>query len=213
MIETGIGGEFTVARASGDHEFLAESAMGKIPWLETEWGGIAETVAILEYFEEATGGGRLYPGSLFERAKIRQIVNVVQVYLEVPLRRLYPAVFMGGCIDKAAVAETMSIVSRGSAALDRLCSFAPFVRGADLSAADLVLFFTLELGERVARHACRMSMFDGRARLLEWDEMMRGRDSTKQVLADFAVPFAEYCRDRNAAWDEANYQAERFSNA
>jgi len=213
MIEKGFGGDFAPSRMARDPAFLANSAMGKIPWLETPEGGLAESVAIFEYLEEIAPDKPLLPASPFERAKVRQIVNVVQLYIEAPMRDLYPAVFMGGDRDEAAIVSSLEMVDRAFVALDQLCTFAPFARGEGLSVADFALFYTLELGERVSRHIEGRSLFEGRPRLAAWDAMIRARESTAIVLADFAAAFADYRTEKNAAWDEAAYQKERFSDA
>ena len=165
MIEKGLGGDFVTSRAASDDAFLAKSAMGKIPWLETPQGGLAETVAILEYLDDVSPAQPIYPVDPFERAKVRQIVNIAQLYIEAPMRELYPATFGGVDPLQAPVAATMDTVQRALTGLDRLCTFAPFVRGDNLSAADLVLFYTLELSERVTRHLADSSLFDGRPKL------------------------------------------------
>lgn len=212
MIEKGQGSDFESCRAARDEAFLANSAMGKIPWLETPHGGLAESVAILEYLDDTVPDRPIYPADAFERARVRQIVNVVQVYIEAPMRGLYAATFGGADPAQASIAASMDTVQRALAALDHLCTFTPFARGA-LSAADLVLFHTLELGERVSRHLADTSLFDGRPQLAAWDGMMRGRESTATVLADFGPAFADYCAQRGADWNEARYQEERFSHA
>lgn len=213
MIEKGLGSDFVPCRAAQDNEFLAKSAMGKIPWLETLYGSIAESIAILEYLDEAYPERSIFPEDAFEKAKVRQIVNVIQLYIEAPMRRLYPATFMGGGRDEAPLADVMEQVDRAMAALDHLCDFTPFARGAALTNADLVLFYTLELGERAARHLANRSLFAGRPALQGWDAMMRLRASTTEVLSDFAAAFADYCDQRNAEWNEAQYQEMRFSHA
>ncbi len=213
MIEKGLGGDFVPARMARDPAFLANSAMGKIPWLETPHGGLAESVPILEYLEDIAPERPLLPPDPYERAKVRQIVNVVQLYIEAPMRELYPAVFMGGDREEAPVASSLDMVGRAFTALDQLCGFAPFARGNALTAADLALFYTLELGERVSRHMTGRSLFEGRPQLAEWDKMVRSRESTGIVLTDFASAFADYRAEKGAAWDEARYQKERFAHA
>src|SRR3546814_11435296 len=49
LIEKGTDFQVIPTRAAQDDAFLAPSAMGKIPYLVTPHGSIAETVAILEY--------------------------------------------------------------------------------------------------------------------------------------------------------------------
>jgi glutathione S-transferase len=202
------GAEFTVVptRASQDEAFLAVSAMGKIPYLTTEHGGIAETIAILEYIEDAQLGRSLYPAEPFERARARQLINVVQVYVEAPLRSLFPGVFMGGANSAATIAAAKVTVHRAMRAIGTLTSFSPFLMGAQLTHADLFAFYTLDIGERVWRYTYQTSLLNAVPRLRDWHTMMSTRPSTRTVLADFAPAFAIYLRDKAAAWREPEHR-------
>lgn len=202
LIEAGVAFEFVPTRASGDEAFLALSAMGKIPYLATPQGGIAETVAILEYIEDARLGRSLYPANAFERARARQVINIVQVYVETPLRGLFPGVFMGGDNRAETVAAVRLVVERAMRALARLVSFSPFLIGAELTHADLFAFYHLDICERVWRHSYGASLLDSVPGLRDWDAMMRARPSTQAVLADFAPAFGSYLSDKGAAWRE-----------
>src|SRR3546814_19949660 len=84
----------------------------KIPYRVTPNGSIAETVGILEYMEETSGCIPLYPADAFGRARARQVINIAQVYIEAPLRSLFPGVFMGGVNDPATIAAVRPLVER-----------------------------------------------------------------------------------------------------
>lgn len=198
------GAVFTVVptRASQDDAFLKLSAMGKIPFLQTPDGCIAETVAILEYIEEAVPGVPLYPATPFERARARQIVNIVQVYVEAPLRSLFPGIFMGGVNAPETIAVALPVVERAMRALGRLITLNPYLLGAQLTHADLFSFYTFDIGERVARFTWDMSLLDRLEGLRDWFDAMADRPSSRTVLADFDTAFAAYLRDKAAAWQE-----------
>jgi glutathione S-transferase len=198
------GADFTVVptRASQDDAFLARSAMGKIPYLRTPDGCIAETVAILEYIEETVAGVPLYPADAFERARARQVINIVQVYVEAPLRSLFPGVFMGGENAPQTVAAVRTVVDRATRALGHLIAPDPFLMGARLTYADLFAFYTVDVGERVMRFSYGVSLLDSVAGLRDWYDTMAMRPSSRAVLADFTPAFAAYLRDKGAAWHE-----------
>lgn len=201
MIEKGLGSAYQPCRASQEKSFLALSAMGKIPWLETPEGPIAETVAILDYLEEISPTVALLPTSPFARAQTRQLINICQIYIEVPLRALYPGVFMGGENSVEARETACTNLQRSLPAIDRIASFSPWALR-EFSLADLVLFYTLDLGERVLRHEFQCSVFDVIPRLRSWNIAMRDRTSTQLVLADFLPAFHAYLKDRDAVWKE-----------
>jgi len=212
MIELGLGADYVATRAAGDDGFLANSAMGKIPWLDTGRGGLAETVAILEYLEE-TFGPLLLPDDVFERARVRQLFNIVQLYIELPMRALYPAVFMGEAVDPDAATAAFAMTDRAMRALDRLCLCEPFLTGSALTMADLAAFHVFELANRVCCHLGRDGLLDSQPGFGRWLHAMQGRESTMIVLADFAPAFAEYRAARGAAFDEEAYQAQRKVHA
>jgi len=171
LIEAGVAFSVVPTRASGDEAFLAQSAMGKIPFLRTPQGCIAETVAILEYIEDALGGDPLYPADPFARARVRQVINVVQVYVEVPLRGLFPGVFMGGVNAPEAIAGTRSVVERAMRALGRLVTLSPFLMGEAITHADLFAYYALDVGERVWQFTYGTSLLDSVVGLRAWHAM------------------------------------------
>src|SRR3546814_8261749 len=73
------------------------------------------------------------------------------LYIEAPLRSLFPGEFMGGVNDPATIAAVRPLVERAMRALSRLTSFHPFMLGEAISHADLFAFYTLDVGERVTR--------------------------------------------------------------
>lgn len=202
LIEKGAGFTVVPTRASQDDAFLASSAMGKIPYLQTPEGCIAETVAILEYIEEMVGGVPLYPAAAFERARARQVINIVQVYVETPLRSLFPGVFMGGTNAPETIAAVRPVVDRAMRALGHLVRPAPFLMGGQLTHADLFAFYTFDVGERVMQFSYDVSLLDSVGGLRDWYATMAMRPSSRTVLADFSAAFASYLQDKAAAWHE-----------
>ncbi|MGE6694770.1 glutathione S-transferase family protein [Sphingobium limneticum] len=202
LIEKGAAFTIVPTRAAQDEAFLAHSAMGKIPYLRTGQGCIAETVAILEYIEEVVPGVPLYPAGALARARARQIINIVQLYVETPLRSLYPGAFMGGVNAPETIAAVRPVVYRGMRALSQLVTPAPFLLGGQLTYADIFAFYHFDLGARAMRFTYGASLFDAVPGLHDWFDIMAARPSTRTVLADFHPAFAAYLRDKGAAWLE-----------
>lgn len=202
LIEKDVAFDIVPERASQGTAFLTRSAMGKIPYLETAQGCIAETVAILDYLEEAAGGVPLLPLDPFERAKVRQVVNIVQLYVETPLRSLFPGVFMGGSNSAQAIAAARPVVDRAMRALGQLVAFRPFLLGERLTTADIFAFYTFDLGDRVTRFTWDMVLLDQVDGLRDWFDAMADRPSSRAVLTDFDTAFTAYLRDKAAAWQE-----------
>ena len=200
LIEKGVDFEIVIERARQDPEFLKSSPMGKIPFLETSHGCIAETVAILEYLEDAVAEPKLHPADVFERARVRQVVNVVQLYVEAPMRALYPGVFMGGSNDEATVMASKATLSRGMCALGNLLTPREFLIGRHLTYADLYAFYCLDIAERVAGFVYGESVLDTVEGLRDWSAGIARRGSSRLVFANFEKAFSAYLAEKNAAY-------------
>src|SRR5690606_10371868 len=105
LLEKGMAFEEVQTQASGAPEYLAISPMGKVPCLETPQGAFSESQVMLDYLEEAQPEPRLYPADAFARAKVRELLRVLELYLELPARRLYPEAFFGGSVSEQTKAE------------------------------------------------------------------------------------------------------------
>jgi glutathione S-transferase len=200
LIEKQLNFEVVITGARQDAAFLALSPMGKVPVLETPGGWIAESVAILEYLDDAFPALSLRPTDVMARARGRQIINVVQMYVEAPARSLFPGVFSDAPLPPESVSAASKVLDRAVAALNCLLSPRPFVNGDALTSADLFAFYNLDIADRVTRFAEDRSLFDDIGTLAEWRAMMLDRSSTRAVLADFEVYFANYLVDHRAPY-------------
>lgn len=131
--------------SSTDEVFLAESPMGKVPYLRCPQGAVSESQAISEYLDDAFPQMPLYPADSFERAKCRELIQVMELYLELPARRLYPAAFFGGATSDDAKKDVHNKLAKGARAFTRLVRFGPFIRGTQLTYADCAAFVHLPL--------------------------------------------------------------------
>ncbi|MFP5496383.1 glutathione S-transferase family protein [Pseudomonas sp. 32A] len=199
LIETATPFELVTTRASQQAEFLAISPMGKIPVLHTPAGWIGETVAILGYIEDCLPMPTLHAVDPFQRARERQVINVVQLYVEAPVRSLFPGVFMGANNSPVSVAAARITLDRAVVALRHLVAPGPFLMGAALSYADLFAFYCLDIAERVSGFVYRRSIL-AELGLQGWFAQMAQRDSTQTVLALFEDAFGQYLKEKNATY-------------
>jgi len=201
LIEKGAQFDLTLVRARQDAEFLRSSPMGKIPMLETPRGWIAETVAILEYIEDTLPEPALHPSDPFERARGRQIINVVQMYVEAQVRSLFPGVFLGLTNGEIAIAAVRKTLDRATLALNLLMKPMPFLLGHDVGLADLFAFYCLDIADRVTRFVYSRSILAEIGTLTEWSKAMAERPSTRAVFGDFYPAFVAYLEDHKAQYD------------
>jgi glutathione S-transferase len=116
------------------------SPLGKIPFIETEEGGLSESQAILEYLEERYPARPMYPAGLFQRAKCRELIQHLELNSEWVARRLYKESFFGGTVSEETKHEAKERLAIGLAAVARLSAFSPFIFGASFTAADCVAY-------------------------------------------------------------------------
>lgn len=199
LIEKGLTFEMVVTGAAQDERFLGMNPMGKIPVLEDGGFFLGETVAILEYLDDLHGDPSLRPDDLRSRAHGRQIINVVQMYVEAPARTLFPGVFMGGRNSEDAEATARTALDRASLALRRLLAPSPFLLGERLSQADLFAFYNLDIVDRLTRFVFGRSIVEETG-VADWHDRMTARESSRTVLADFETYFARYLADKHAAY-------------
>lgn len=127
-----------------DEEVLALHPFRRVPVLEHEGRRLYETAALAQYVDEAFEGPALQPGSAAGRARMRQVVAVVDAYGYWPLvRQVYnhrvfvPA--MGGMGDEREVAEGLSASRRVLAALEDLAGLDGVLARDRVTLADLHL--------------------------------------------------------------------------
>lgn len=199
LIEKNIAHQIEMTSASQDDDFLAKNPMGKIPVLQVGGNHISETVAILEYLEDMSDAIKLRPANALERARMRQAINIIQVYLEVPARHLYPVVFMNGTLDKPLAQNVRAQIDRGTAALSRLLAPAPWLLGSTFSSTDIFAYYNLGMIERVCADIFGFSLIDG----LGWQDWwcaMGKRESTIIVMSDFEQYLPAYLKDKNSGY-------------
>ncbi len=90
LLEKGLPFEEESCSPSQHEGFLARSPMGKVPFLELGDGRrLFESEVIAEYLEDAFPQKPLLPKDPFQRAKVRELVTLMELHLELVARRLY----------------------------------------------------------------------------------------------------------------------------
>jgi glutathione S-transferase len=127
-------------------EFLARSPMGKAPFIELDGGRrLSESQAICEYLEEAYPQSPLLPRDPWQRAKVRELLTHMELYLELPARRTYGFVFFGRPVDEQVKQAVEKDLARGVRAFKALARFEPYIAGPQLTLADCAAFVHLPL--------------------------------------------------------------------
>ena len=185
LLEKGVPYEedFTVTPSQAD-EYLARSPMGKVPYAEVEGARLCESEVILEYLEDAYPQKPLLPKAPLARAKVRELVTVIELHLELVARRLYGAVFFGGTISDAAKEAVAKDLAKGIRAFKALARFEPFVAGTEFSLADCAAAVHLPLVSLSTKLAYGRDFLDETPQAKPYLKMLGARPSIAKVNAD-----------------------------
>jgi len=130
---------------------LAVSPRGKVPVLETEHGFISETGVILDYIEQTQPGKTLLPADAFGQAKVRELLREIELYIELPARTCYAEAFFGAAVEPLIKERARADLLAGFATLKRNGKFQPYVAGEQLTIADLMFCFSVDLACAVGK--------------------------------------------------------------
>lgn len=195
----GIAYEYVQSRPSQEPAYLAMSPLGKVPFIETSHGFLSETDAILDYLEEAWPQVPLLPKDAFARAKVRQIMKVQELYVETPIHDLIGAIF-GREVPEYAKAASQPAARKGLAALGRLVLLQPWLAGAEITLADIFVFHSLVLGNRIAGTVYQWDMLQEVPGLADWYRRFSELEVTQLVMKDnLAAAEALAARSRNGS--------------
>lgn len=160
------------------------SAAGKVPFVETPQGVFCESQAIIEYIEETHPDPPLYPRDAFARARCRELIHFIELYLELPARRLYPEAYFGGSVSDETKAAARADLDKGVQALAERARFSPFIAGAELTYADCAACIHLPLVAQCTRKIYGEDLVARVPGVVAYLEQMRTRPHAKKVNED-----------------------------
>ncbi|MEM7664184.1 MAG: glutathione S-transferase [Pseudomonadota bacterium] len=185
LIEKGADYEDVRIYTGQSEDMLAKSAMGKVPFLETDKGFISETAVILDYIEDTQPGPSFYPEDPFDKARVRELIKYTELYLELPARRCYGEAFFGsGPTPEHTKAEVRTVMERGVGALRRQAVFAPYLSGESISYADFVFLYTFPMATSVAKIVFDWDLSAELPGANELVEKLKLRDAVRTVDED-----------------------------
>jgi len=160
---------------SQEQSFLSMSPMGKVPCLEAREGFLSETMAIMEFLEDINPGVPLFPEGSFERAKVRELMRVCELYIEVPASRLNTMANSPGANKEQVINQVRPEITKGLAALARLAKFEPYLAGHIFTYADIVAYHTFSFTEKVMKSVCGWDVMSEVEGLVEWQNTVASR--------------------------------------
>ncbi len=136
LLEKGVPFEEAYCTTSQEEEYRKRSPMGKVPYLEVDGQYLCESQVICEYIEDTHADKPLYPKDALERARVRELITVMELHMELVARRLYGQAFFGGSASDETKKQVEKELAKGVRAFQQLAKFSPFVAGANLTLAD-----------------------------------------------------------------------------
>jgi glutathione S-transferase len=177
-----------------EHEsFRQSSPIGKIPFIETEHGGLSESLVILEYLEERYPARPMYPTDVFARAKCRELIQHLELNVEWVARRLYKESFFGGRVSNEAKHEVNEKLPMGLEAVANLSSFSPYIFGSSFTAADCVAYMHFISIKLTTLNIYGENMLDQFfPELARYIQLMDSRPHIRKVMADREAAMAAF---------------------
>ena len=159
MAIKGIEYEAVITYPNQTPEYLAICPTGKVPALATDDGVLIETNVILEYLDEVSPETPLISGSAYERARIRELMKMIELYIELPARRCHTEAFWGVPVHEETKKEVKRALLNGMQALSRAASFSPYIAGDKMTAADIFFMYSVSLASAVAKKLFGIDLF------------------------------------------------------
>ncbi|HUQ75385.1 MAG TPA: glutathione S-transferase family protein [Burkholderiales bacterium] len=186
MLEKGLPFELDpTCRPSQEDAFLARSPLGKVPFIEVDGAQISESQVICEYLEDAYPQKPLLPRDPLERARVRELITILELHMELVARRLYPQVFFGRppMSDDARRAVEKDL-AKGVRAFRMRAKFDPYVAGAQLTLADCAAFVHLPLVSLATKAAFGQDMLESMPQIKAYLKMVGERPAFRTVNED-----------------------------
>lgn len=184
---------------------LAISPAGKVPVITTDEGlELSESSVICDFIEDTYPTTPLYPENAGERAVVRQIMKMAELYFELPSRRLIPYAFSGTAVPEPIAIEVRQVLSRGITALSRLSKFSPWVTGEELTMADIYLYYVNTIVSAFGSSQLNWDVLAEVPGMKEWNNAMSQSAIAQKVEADRQANMPEFMQKVAAQIKAAN---------
>ncbi len=189
----------------GSDELLKVSPVGKVPAITTLDGfELSESSVICDFLEESYPTQPLYPKSATERATVRQIMKISELYFELPSRRLIPFVFSGAQAPQVIKDEVRQVLTRGIIAMNRLCQFSPWIAGDTFTMADIYVHNVNLIVNTFASSQLDWDVLAEIDGMKTWNNTMKQTDIAQAIEADRMANMPDFMQHVQAQIKAAN---------
>jgi glutathione S-transferase len=177
-------------------EFLALNPMGKMPALEDGGKCLAESAVILEYLEEAYPQKPLMPAAPLDRAQVRLIGRIVDLYISTQtgpfFRNMNPATR-----NEAEVEGAKKALAKSLADLEHFASpGGPYLAGKSLTLADCTVLPSMLMTTGIVAGFGVKDLFEGLPRLSAWWQFMQSDALTGPFCKEYLAAMAAFLSSR-----------------
>ena len=184
LLEKDIDFEFVDTKPTQEGDYLAKSPMGKVPCLETSEGFISETDVIFDYLEDLGQGQALMPASAYEKAKVRELIKQLELYIELPARTCFAEAFFGGTVSEETKDKARVSLKKGVECIKRTGKFSPYIAGDTFTYADIMFMYSVSLAGACAKRVLGMDLLEDLPEAKALSELLASRASAQKVAAD-----------------------------
>jgi glutathione S-transferase len=189
----------------GSDELLKVSPAGKVHAITTTEGlNISESSVICDFIEETYPATSLYPENAGERAVVRQIMKMAELYFELPSRRLIPYAFSGTEVPESVNAEVRQVLTRGITGLSRLCQFSPWIAGEQFTMADIYVYYVNTIVSAFGASQLNWDVLAEIPGMKQWNDAMSQTVIAQQVESDRLANMPEFMQKVKAQIQAAN---------
>ncbi len=181
MLEKGFDFEEIYIAPAYAEPYLELSPMGKIPCVEVDEGYLSETTAILGFLESCIPDLPMTEREGFRRAKMAELIKVVELYIAIESSRLMGYAFFGKPLNQAVADEVKPVMTKGVAAFNRLASCSPYLLGEELTIADFYTYYCFKVAAPIAKKVWDWNFIDDVDGLRDWLRLMSQRPLVKLV--------------------------------
>ncbi len=136
LLEKGIPFEEKLQWLDASPELLAKSPLGKIPYIEVDGQVLCESQVIVDYLDNAYPQHPLLPKDPLAAAKVRELIQFLELHLELVARELYGAAFFGGTASDETKGRVHKQLKRNAQAFGQLLKFEHYIAGREFTLAD-----------------------------------------------------------------------------
>lgn len=140
LLEKGVPFKEVATLGGGSDEEYSRSPVGKVPYVVTPQGPLCESQAILEWIEAAYPRPALLPADPWAAGKLRELIMLLELHVELVARELYPQAFFGVTLPEKFVQRIGRKLEHNLVALRDRLEFKPYFGSSEFTMADCAAY-------------------------------------------------------------------------